>query len=791
VNFSNILMNLAEAISKADEDSSNFSEATNVLRSREPFLRVPFQFLERPDDAAIGLWLIDETDNDHTHQATLWQIVPFQASVTEQKTSPGGKPAVAIVDSSAFKKDFSLRDQDAIRKAFPIGLSDFKETSARRLFASALGGIVDFNLCHDVLLPLRAKKGEDLIGVLQLITPNGDPADELEPYFAQLTAVTDIIAASIEAGRRRRMIDAIDRCQKTLLQSRSSASLAAALSKELLIPCSALSCAVYRPGRDDTLIRIAQSSDGAYDSPEMIERDSFTYWVYERAVNDPGASDLTHFANLAATRHIPEAPPLKRNIDLPDSLSADRTSWLSFTVQRQAAEGFDGNVPILFLRLLTAPHKGFLGGSFSTTARDIVEKLGRHVSEVFSNLFQLEALAQIAKKAPEIRAKFPGFVTWPDFLRLECEFGKLVKDLLFCVKDVYVAQRVTAAGTHTTLRDCHAQPVTSMPLFSWTSRKMQPGHSKQLLDYQPYNGCEGVDVTVNSVDNFNFGLRCVLGRRPFARYEWRVLEQIVAELRFAEMGTLDLAEKLRQTAEIRHALRAEMNGVLGHLYVANEIYEMCLANHRSGDDTIALRDLLDSARFRKSMKRALLSSEGLGAVLENSSIRMSEMRSVKLQRSRVDISHMLKDIRIPYMPELERRKINIIDKSLSGVLASCDGRLIKMALFNLFDNAVKYAFQKHPITVKAVDHSSYISVAITNIGPHIKPEDVDMIFEPFHRITFKGVQPMPGTGLGLPVARKIAEVHGGQITVKSNPFHASDVTQAETTFTFLIPKGSK
>jgi signal transduction histidine kinase len=114
-----------------------------------------------------------------------------------------------------------------------------------------------------------------------------------------------------------------------------------------------------------------------------------------------------------------------------------------------------------------------------------------------------------------------------------------------------------------------------------------------------------------------------------------------------------------------------------------------------------------------------------------------------------------------------------------------------MALFNLFDNAVKYAFNKNPITIRATDHGRHIAIAMTNIGPHIEPAHIDNIFEPFKRVTFKGAQPMPGTGLGLPVARKIAEVHGGQVTVLSEPFRVGDVIQAETTFTFMIPKGFK
>lgn len=797
MNYEQVLLNLAAAaaaISRTDTDTSKIGEATNINKSREPFLKVPLQLLEHTEGSAIGLWLIDETDDDHVHQATLWQIVPAEArtpTVIEGTTNPDEKPAVAKIDSVVLKREFPLSDQAAIRQAFPLSLQDFMGTSARRLFASALGRKIDFSTYHDVLLPLRATADEKFVGVLQVVTPNRDSVVKLAAYFTQLEPICDIIAALIEAGRQHRLIAAIEKCQISLLENRSSDKLAIELAKELLVPCSALTCAVYRPGRGDTLERIAEFSDGNYPNVETVERGSFTYWIYERAIQNPKQHSVAHFANLTVAHHTPGAPSLKSGVDLPPTLTADQVSWLSYTVTRNAAAGFEGTVPILFIRLLTAPHRGFLGGSFSTTAREIVVKLSRHMSDAFSSLFELEANNEMRKEAHSIRDDFTEFVTKPDFLTLECEFAKLTRNALRCIKDVYIAQRSTASGALTTLRNCDAKPVTGMPAFAWSSRVSDRDRHHQMLDFKPYNGREGMDITVSSIGGFDYGLRCIFGGRVIAGYEGRVLAQIIDEMRIARMSTIDLTEKMRQTAEIRHALRAEMNGVLGHLSVASEIYELCQEHHRGGDSTIALRHLLDSAAFRKSMTRARLSSETLGSVLENSGIYMSEMRADKLQRSAVNIVQMLKDMRLSYKPELDRRRLKIVDHGTDNVVASCDARLVKMALFNLFDNAVKYAFNKYPIAIRAVDQGRQISVAMTNTGPYIEPTHLDAIFEPFKRVTFKGAQPMPGTGLGLPVARKIAEIHGGHVSVRSEPFRVGDVVQAETTFTFVIPKGFK
>jgi len=56
---------------------------------------------------------------------------------------------------------------------------------------------------------------------------------------------------------------------------------------------------------------------------------------------------------------------------------------------------------------------------------------------------------------------------------------------------------------------------------------------------------------------------------------------------------------------------------------------------------------------------------------------------------------------------------------------------------------------------------------VRDTGPGIGPEDLELIFRPFYR--GKAQKSIPGTGLGLPIAKRIAEAHGGRIEVRSAP----------------------
>jgi signal transduction histidine kinase len=103
---------------------------------------------------------------------------------------------------------------------------------------------------------------------------------------------------------------------------------------------------------------------------------------------------------------------------------------------------------------------------------------------------------------------------------------------------------------------------------------------------------------------------------------------------------------------------------------------------------------------------------------------------------------------------------------------------LRQVLANLVDNAVKYSPTGAPVEVDATAQNGALVVAVRDRGPGVPPEDKKLIFEKFGRA--KGGKSVPGTGLGLFIARSIAEAHGGTLDVESAP-------ERGATFTLRLP----
>ncbi len=108
----------------------------------------------------------------------------------------------------------------------------------------------------------------------------------------------------------------------------------------------------------------------------------------------------------------------------------------------------------------------------------------------------------------------------------------------------------------------------------------------------------------------------------------------------------------------------------------------------------------------------------------------------------------------------------------------CDGALIDQVIGNLLSNAVKYSPRHLPIAVAGRTDGEHVEIAVTDQGVGIAPEDQHHIFDRFFRA--QNVGSIAGTGIGLTLARYIAELHGGTLTVAS-------ALGTGSTFTLRLP----
>ena len=121
-----------------------------------------------------------------------------------------------------------------------------------------------------------------------------------------------------------------------------------------------------------------------------------------------------------------------------------------------------------------------------------------------------------------------------------------------------------------------------------------------------------------------------------------------------------------------------------------------------------------------------------------------------------------------------------MDERLGDIVA--DERKIKQILLNLLSNAVKFTPEGGRVHVAATIVDGAITIAVTDTGIGIAPEDQAAIFEEFRQVGRDDPRKQEGTGLGLTLAKKFVELHGGQIRVRSQLGHGS-------TFTLTLPFG--
>jgi two-component system, OmpR family, sensor kinase len=113
------------------------------------------------------------------------------------------------------------------------------------------------------------------------------------------------------------------------------------------------------------------------------------------------------------------------------------------------------------------------------------------------------------------------------------------------------------------------------------------------------------------------------------------------------------------------------------------------------------------------------------------------------------------------------------------ITATFDRERVLQVASILVDNAVKYTPDGGSVKVRVEEEDGSVALAVSDTGVGISEDQLDLVFERFHRADPSRSE--GGAGLGLSIARQIAEAHGGQIRAKSTPGIGS-------TFTLLLPK---
>ncbi|MFC2004533.1 PAS domain S-box protein, partial [Chloroflexota bacterium] len=231
--------------------------------------------------------------------------------------------------------------------------------------------------------------------------------------------------------------------------------------------------------------------------------------------------------------------------------------------------------------------------------------------------------------------------------------------------------------------------------------------------------------------------------------------QMEEELRTAKVAA-DAANRAKSEflASMSHELRTPLNAIIGFSQVLQENYFGDL-NEKQAE---YVSDILGSGQHLLSL---------INDVLDLSKI---ESGKVELELSKVKIGNLLESslIMIKEKALAHRISLNIhITENLQNLVIIADERGIKQVMFNLLSNAAKFTPDGGAITVEAKKEGQEIIINVSDTGIGIPNENQEKIFEEFYQVKGSSLDKTPGTGLGLPIARRIVEMHGGKIWMES------------------------
>jgi signal transduction histidine kinase len=100
---------------------------------------------------------------------------------------------------------------------------------------------------------------------------------------------------------------------------------------------------------------------------------------------------------------------------------------------------------------------------------------------------------------------------------------------------------------------------------------------------------------------------------------------------------------------------------------------------------------------------------------------------------------------------------------------------LTQVLRNLIRNAVNHTTASGSVSLTAAGRGDWIEFTVSDSGPGIPPEQLEQIFERFHRTDEGRQRDRGGSGLGLPIARALVEAHGGRIWAESRPAEGATI----------------
>ena len=213
-----------------------------------------------------------------------------------------------------------------------------------------------------------------------------------------------------------------------------------------------------------------------------------------------------------------------------------------------------------------------------------------------------------------------------------------------------------------------------------------------------------------------------------------------------------------------HQLRTPATGVKQYMGMVLQGF--------AGDITNVQRDFLTKAY--KSNERQL---HVINDILHLAKL---DLGRIVLAKSEFDVSDMIRDVVEEQSQDMQSAQLSITLRLLKKAPIWADEHVLRMVVENIISNAIKYTDPDGKITVRLQRKDSMYELTVKDTGVGIAESDMPKLFKQFSRLTNARSHMVPGTGVGLYLAKHLTVIHGGDITVVSRVGKGS-------TFTVTIP----
>ena len=242
----------------------------------------------------------------------------------------------------------------------------------------------------------------------------------------------------------------------------------------------------------------------------------------------------------------------------------------------------------------------------------------------------------------------------------------------------------------------------------------------------------------------------------------RLFREIADKGRQLEAASRHKSEFL---ANMSHELRTPLNAILGF----SEVLAERMFGEVNEKQAEYLQDILSSGRHLLSL---------INDILDLAKV---EAGRLELELGRFHLPTALDNALTLVRERATRQGITLTQTLAEGVGdIVADERKVKQILLNLLSNAVKFTPENGRVGLTATADQDVITIAVSDTGIGIAPEDQAAIFEEFRQVGRDDTRTQEGTGLGLTLAKKFVELHGGRIWVQSHVGQGS-------TFSFTLP----